>query len=90
MLKMLVKIKKRKEKKRSHGLTPLFFADPAEVWNHELNVGGRRHSCLKKKEKSHGLTPLVFAGPAEVWNNEYELNVGGGRHSRLSVFLIVV
>ena len=38
----------KKEEEKSHGLTRLVFAGPAEVWNHELNVGGGRHSRLKK------------------------------------------
>lgn len=85
--KCLLKLKRKKKKKESW-FDPIVFCrssgslEPwAKCW------GQTTLSCLKKKEKSHGLTPLVFAGPAEVWN--YELNVGGGRHSRLIVFLIV-
>jgi len=38
----------KKKKEKSHGLTRLVFAGPAEVLNYELNVGGGRHSPLKK------------------------------------------
>ena len=46
------------------GLTRLFFADPAEAWNHEFNVRGRRHYLHGVPEKSP--TPTVQEVQAEM------------------------